>query len=53
MQDREPYFWKFVTGARFAVPSPEEESRAMQATLGVARGLSAAAEYGFRTRAAP
>ena len=53
VQDRSPYFWKFVTGARFAVPSPEEESRAMQATLGVARGLSAAAEYGFRTRAAP
>ena len=31
---------------------PEEESGVVKATLGVARGLSAAAEYGFQTRPA-
>jgi len=49
VRDLAPYFWKFVTGARFTLPSPEEEAAAMKAALGVARGLSAAAEHGFQT----
>jgi hypothetical protein len=49
VQDREPYFWKFVTGATFQAVPPDEESGVVQATLGVARGLSAAATHGFQT----
>lgn len=49
VRDRSPYFWKFVTGATFALVSPEEESRVVKAALGVARGLSAAAAHGFQT----
>ena len=52
VQDLAPYFWKFVTGARFALLPPEEESGVVKATLGVARGLSEAAMYGFQTRPA-
>ncbi len=39
----------FVTGARFALVPSEEESGVVKATLSVARGLSAAALYGFQT----
>ncbi len=53
VRDRAPYFWKFVTGARFALVPSEEESGVVKATLSVARGLSAAATYGFQTRPAP
>jgi len=49
VRDRKPYFWSFDKGATFEVPSPEEEARAVAATLSVARGLSAGAAYGFRT----
>ena len=49
VRDRDAYFWKFLTGARFAIPSAEEESRVAKAALSVARGLSAAATYGFQT----
>src|SRR5262249_26480709 len=49
VEDRSPYFWKFVTGATFERLPPDEESRAEKAALGVARGLSAAVTYGFQT----
>jgi hypothetical protein len=49
VRDRDAYFWKFVTGAHFALSPPEEESRVAKAALSVARGLSAAAVYGFQT----
>jgi hypothetical protein len=52
VRDRDAYFWKFVTGAHFALPPPEEESRVAKAALSVARGLSAAAVYGFQTQPA-
>ena len=52
VKDRPAYFWKFVTGARFALMPPEEESRVVKAALSVARGLSEAAAYAFQTRPA-
>ena len=54
VQDRSPYFWKFVTGAQFAVPHARGGVRRGEGQLSASRaGLSAAAEYGFQTRAAP
>jgi hypothetical protein len=49
VRNRKPYFWSFDKGATFEIPAPEEEERAVAATLSVARGLSAAAAYSFDT----
>jgi hypothetical protein len=53
VRDRKPYYWGYAAGnARYALLPPEEEPGVVKAVLGVARGLSAAAEYGFETRPA-
>jgi hypothetical protein len=52
LQDRAPYLWSFTAGAGLALVPPEEESGVVKATLSVARGLSAAAMYGFQTHPA-
>jgi hypothetical protein len=49
VRDRRPYFWSFDKGATFERLPPDEEAQAVAATLAVARGLSAAAEYSFET----
>jgi len=53
VEDRAPYYWGYAAGnARYELLPPEEEPAVVKAVLGVARGLSAAAEYGFETRPA-